>query len=757
MISNQTVGTIYVGNGVTTTFAIPFDFILGEGNQVVKVYTIDPVTGARTALVNPTHFTLTPTESVPSNVKPTTVSFGTAPANGTLVYVTREQLFTQSVQYQNNSAFLAKEHEKAIDRIVLMAQEIKAKQALSIDRNILDSSANLQLPPLVAEATIIVNATGDGFEMGPSFGVLLAAEANALASASAALSHKNAAEASQIAAAGSEAAAIASESAAAASEAAAALSESNAAASELAASASEIAAAASEAAAALSESNAAASEAAALAAAGSVLNSVGAVGESPNVNGAIITTNTLYLQAADSTNPGLLFPASTQTLGGDKIWTGRHRYSNWIDYGATSDVTETGANQTIATLTRRVVLRAASGSLTSIAGLEAVTGISKMNVLMNASTSNMVIRHESTAATTVNRIETPTGADMILAPRCVIVLFYDHTTARWRVVDGTGGLALNEPPKRNYIINGNFDIWQRGTSLGSGSGVRVLADRWINSSVSTYTASRQTFSLGQTDVPNEPTYFHRKVVTSSSGAADFTQLLQFIEDVRTLAGKTATLSFWAKADATKNIALELQQGFGTGGSPSTNVPTYLGQVTLTTTWQKFTVTTTVPSISGKTLGTDGPHTSFLRLTFWLEAGSDFNARTGSLGNQSGTFDFAQVQLEEGPIARPFQVKSLAEELRDCQRYYLVIGNDGNFSLGRVYNSSGGVLTLMQTIYFPVPMRINPAVTARFDINDGTPSETPTLTHIETTHVVVGADTGPGHNFDMRRVIANAEY
>src|SRR5574343_522912 len=104
---------------------------------------------------------------------------------------------------------------------------------------------------------------------------------------------------------------------------------------------------------------------------------------------------------------------------------------------------------------------------------------------------------------------------------------------------------------RNKIINGNFDIWQRGTSQTlSGYGSN---DRWYNiNNGSTKTNSRQSFTPGQTEVSNEPKYFFRTVVSSVVGVSNYCNSTQFIEDVRTLAGKTATLSFWAKADSSKN-------------------------------------------------------------------------------------------------------------------------------------------------------------------------------------------------------------
>jgi hypothetical protein len=227
---------------------------------------------------------------------------------------------------------------------------------------------------------------------------------------------------------------------------------------------------------------------------------------------------------------------------------------------------------------------------------------------------------------------------------------------------------------RNKIINGNFDIWQRGTSLASGTGTRFLADRFrSNSAGSIYTPSQQSFTIGQTNVPNSPSFFHRVVVSSVAGNANNVTLSQPIENVLTFSGETVTLSFYAKADSPKNIAVDFSQVFGTGGTPSSPVSGIGTQkLSLTTSWQKFTVTANIPSIAGKTIGTD--LNSFLLLVFWFDAGSDYNSRTDNLGQQSGTFDIAQVQLEEGSVATPFELRPIGTELALCQRYYESLGD-----------------------------------------------------------------------------------
>ena len=272
---------------------------------------------------------------------------------------------------------------------------------------------------------------------------------------------------------------------------------------------------------------------------------------------------------------------------------------------------------------------------------------------------------------------------------------------------GTGTTALlasiNSGPlagMRNRIINGNFDIWQRGTSFTANE---YGADRWIHGRVgTTHTATRQAFTLGQTDVPGEPEYFCRTVVSSVAGAGNYALLQQRIEDVRTFAGQQVTVSFWAKADASKPIAVELQQRFGTGGSPSAQV-TAIGvtKTTLSTSWQKITVTATVPSISGKTIGTNGD--DYLALDIWFEAGSNWNARTDSLGQQSGTFDIAQVQIEPGPVATPFERRPIGTELALCQRYYEKL-------TGSINAAGIGSATVTANWIFKQIKRITPTVT-----------------------------------------------
>ena len=206
---------------------------------------------------------------------------------------------------------------------------------------------------------------------------------------------------------------------------------------------------------------------------------------------------------------------------------------------------------------------------------------------------------------------------------------------------------------KNYLINGNFDLWQRGTSFTAMN--TYGSDRWMHGSSGSATVSRQVFSPGQTDVPGEPTYFWRNN-TTVAGATTTTLIGQRIERVRTLAGQTATWSFWARNGTVKTFQLVILQNFGTGGSPSSNVTVLNQPQSIGTTWARYSFTVAVPSIAAKTIGTDNND----YIEFSIQETSFFS---------TFVLDTAQWQVEKGSVASEFEQRSLGLELTLAQRYY----------------------------------------------------------------------------------------
>lgn len=276
---------------------------------------------------------------------------------------------------------------------------------------------------------------------------------------------------------------------------------------------------------------------------------------------------------------------------------------------------------------------------------------------------------------------------------------------------------------RNLLINGDFRINQRGftsstTTLGFGF------DRWpFEYSGGTVTYSAQSFTPGNAISGYEPKNFARIVTASQTASGNYAALIQRIESVRTCAGQTATVSFWAKANTgTPKITVEVRQNFGSGGSPSVDINTYAGQATLSTSWARYTFTFVVPSISGKTLGTT--HDGYLALNLWVSAGADFNARTNSLGLQNNTFDIWGVQLEQNYQPTPFEQRPYGVELQLCQRYFQRFGTNATDSGSQMYFFSGWVQGsgVLEGGFTFAPMRIGPAITtssaSTFYVNAG---------------------------------------
>jgi hypothetical protein len=258
---------------------------------------------------------------------------------------------------------------------------------------------------------------------------------------------------------------------------------------------------------------------------------------------------------------------------------------------------------------------------------------------------------------------------------------------------------------RNKIINGNMGIFQRGTTAVTTAAAYGPADRWTTTAQGdTFSATQGSFVSGDTlyDTGGAQ-YFTQVVVTSLAADPNYCLWTQKVEDVRILAGKTVTVSFWAKAaSGTPSIGLEITQNFGTGGSTTV---TGTGQAqALTTTWAQYTKTFAVPSINGKTVGTENTH--FTGLNFWLDAGSDYNTRAGTIGQASKTVSIAQVQLEIGTTATPFEQRPIGMELALCQRYLPAFNSSSTVDMlpGAVFINS---TTASTVISLPVTPRVPP--------------------------------------------------
>lgn len=276
---------------------------------------------------------------------------------------------------------------------------------------------------------------------------------------------------------------------------------------------------------------------------------------------------------------------------------------------------------------------------------------------------------------------------------------------------------LNQKPEftagKNKIINGDCLINQRNFSsqtLTTETSV-FLVDRIVGVNIigGSSAFSVQQFTLGSAPVSGyEAKQFLRVTTSGQSSTLAGTMFSQGIESVRTFAGQTITVSFWAKASSgTPNIGVEVRQFFGSGGSPSSAVE-QASKVAITTGWVRYSKTFTLASISGKTLGTSGNDS--LQINLWVSAGTDFNSRTDSLGIQSNTFDIWGMQVEAGSVATPFTPAGGGNpqaELALCQRYYWRNTSDSVYTAfgSAIWEPSSSIALLW--VDHPVVMRTVP--------------------------------------------------
>jgi hypothetical protein len=130
-------------------------------------------------------------------------------------------------------------------------------------------------------------------------------------------------------------------------------------------------------------------------------------------------------------------------------------------------------------------------------------------------------------------------------------------------------------------------------------------------------------------------------------------------------------------------------------------------VTISTTWARYSLTLTVPSTSGKTLGTNGD--SATPVTWWVSSGTTYNAFAGGIGVQSGTFTLWGVQLEIGSVATPLEKPDPQQDLAKCQRFFYDCSAANALGASLAGYIVAGVGALISQP-FPTMMRAAPTIT-----------------------------------------------
>ena len=277
---------------------------------------------------------------------------------------------------------------------------------------------------------------------------------------------------------------------------------------------------------------------------------------------------------------------------------------------------------------------------------------------------------------------------------------------------------------RNVIHNGNFNVWQRGTTFTSPYLNEFMADRWRETS---YTDGTITVTQ-DTGVPTVGSQYSTKIACTGADATIaegqacwYGQAIETQDFWDMLAGRPIVLSFWVKSYQTGTFSVSLTErkpGYGTTGYC---VKEYV--INASATWEKKVVQFPPPSVL---TFSSVANAACLSLTFGLALGADWQTSTlgawtstaGRVGSSNQTnfmsstdnyWQISQVQLEAGTAATEFDAIPYADELARCQRYLVACGGEGVYErLGYGYCSE--TIAMRVGIPLPVKMRAIPTRT-----------------------------------------------
>tara|TARA_E500000305_G_scaffold102883_1_gene97972 strand:+ start:739 stop:1806 length:1068 start_codon:yes stop_codon:yes gene_type:complete len=276
--------------------------------------------------------------------------------------------------------------------------------------------------------------------------------------------------------------------------------------------------------------------------------------------------------------------------------------------------------------------------------------------------------------------------------------------------------------RRNIVINGAMQVFQRGTSFTSVANTAYHADRfelYMQNEASQYTVTQDS------DTPNGFGNCLKLDVTTadtSTASNEEVKLLYKIEgqDLQQFKKGTSdtekmTLSFYVKTNKTGIYCVEL---FDRDNSREVSASYTVADAN----WNRYTIT-----FPADTSGAfDDDNASSLEIMFWLVAGSavqggtlntawrsaaDGSSATGQVNFSDSTdnnWQLTGVQLEVGSQATPFEHRSFGEELNLCMRYFkkIEVGNNIRISTSAIADTTSRARFV---IYHNPEMRSTPTV------------------------------------------------
>jgi len=305
----------------------------------------------------------------------------------------------------------------------------------------------------------------------------------------------------------------------------------------------------------------------------------------------------------------------------------------------------------------------------------------------------------------------------------------DGTANQALVTDGGAGLSwasFNDAGFKNFLINGDFQIAQRSTSVSAiiTSGY-YTADRWRSEVVIAPGPNgqfTQTVASGSGDYPDNSGFRNSLKMEcsqtfSSLGATAETRIEQRIEGVNCLpinfgqsGAQQLTLSFWVKSSNTGKFIVELIQP---AGSVQVSAAYTINDAN---TWEQKSVT-----FPARTTGTliVNDNTYQLAASFWLVAGSNYTGGTslqttwGNTANRRATgqtnlstsgnyLQITGVQLEIGTSATDFENLDAGLRLMFCQRYFYLIASGNGKQISNTVAQFGNQGAAV--FKYPVTMR-----------------------------------------------------